>query len=412
MFNINLRRLFNRTQVIAAEAYKGASKMGKGKKLKTTEVTADFQKFEDFFFQDAHVFGIITCIADSMAESGISFTHQDKDLMLQSNELAAEYELNTLISELTIANMVFGNSFPVIDPDNSEFDFLEQLSPKSLSINNENGRHAGWKFAEGETNAALTREQVLHIPINRLSGATWGTSPLQPLTRILTLKENIEVNLNALVSRYLVPRYVYLLGRPGTSVPQEIIDAFAQSLADPAVAQDQVFENNLEIQTMGTQYKALHVGYIIDYVLASLYAGLAFPDSFHIAKGSTESTAKIQMEIFNTKRIGGLQRVYTNPVRHILKAILEKEGVKFDTLPEPEWGRLSQTSLEAKVETIMKLAGITNPAGEMVLKIPELRSFLTKELGIALNDTAAETPEIKMSLEPARPRQLIAAVRQ
>ncbi len=155
MFNINLRRLFNRTQVIAAEAYKGASKMGKGKKLKTTEVTADFQKFEDFFFQDAHVFGIITCIADSMAESGISFTHQDKDLMLQSNDLAAEYELNTLISELTIANMVFGNSFPVIDPNNSEFDFLEQLSPKSLSINNENGRHAGWKFQEGETNAAL-----------------------------------------------------------------------------------------------------------------------------------------------------------------------------------------------------------------------------------------------------------------
>ncbi len=35
-----------------------------------------------------------------------------------------------------------------------------------------------------------------------------------------------------------------------------------------------------------------------------LYAGLAFPDSFHIAKGSTESTAKIQIEIFNTKRIG------------------------------------------------------------------------------------------------------------
>ncbi|MFH0904947.1 MAG: hypothetical protein V1854_07180 [Methanobacteriota archaeon] len=48
----------------------------------------------------------------------------------------------------------------------------------------------------------------------------------------------------------------------------------------------------------------------------------------------------------------------------------------------------------------------------MVLRIPELRSFLTKELGIILNDTAAETPEIKMSLEPAKPRQLFAGVRQ
>lgn len=149
MFNINLRRLFNRSQIIAAEAYKGANKMGKGKKLKTAEVTAD---------------------VDSIAESGISFTHQDEDMMLQSNELAEEYGLYTLICELTTSNMVFGNSFLVIDPDNSEFDFREQLSPKSLSINNENGRHAGWKFSEGETKVNLTREQVLHITINRLSG--------------------------------------------------------------------------------------------------------------------------------------------------------------------------------------------------------------------------------------------------
>jgi hypothetical protein len=65
--------------------------------------------------------------------------------------------------------MVFGNSFPVIDPDNSEFNFSEQLSPISLSINNENGRHVGWKFSEGQTNTTLTREQVICIPINRLS---------------------------------------------------------------------------------------------------------------------------------------------------------------------------------------------------------------------------------------------------
>jgi hypothetical protein len=43
---MNPLRFFRRTQTIVAEAYKGPSKMAKGKKLKTTEVTADFQKFE------------------------------------------------------------------------------------------------------------------------------------------------------------------------------------------------------------------------------------------------------------------------------------------------------------------------------------------------------------------------------
>ncbi|MGB8216199.1 MAG: hypothetical protein WCE94_02765 [Candidatus Methanoperedens sp.] len=89
-------------------------------------------------------------------------------------------------------------------------------------------------------------------------------------------------------------------------MPQDVIDEFAKSHADPEAAQDQVFENNLEIMTMGTQYKALHVGYILDYIPQSVYSGLAFPDSFHVAGSSTETTAKIQADIFSKNRIGGL----------------------------------------------------------------------------------------------------------
>jgi hypothetical protein len=198
------------------------------------------------------------------------------------------------------------------------------------------------------------------------------------------LKGNVEVNLDHLVTRYLVPRYVYLLGRQGTSVPQEVIDEFAKSLADPGVAQDQVFENNLEIMTMGTQYKALHVGYILDYIHQSIYTGLAFPDSFHVAAGSTESTAKIQAEIFNNKRIGGLHKVYTNPVKEILAAIFDKEGIKYDKIPEPKWGQLTQASLDSKVDYLVRLAGISDHAGNRVLQIPDLRKFVMDELGIGL----------------------------
>jgi hypothetical protein len=386
MFSINPLRFFRRTQAVVVEAYRGASKMGKGKKLNSSEIVADFEKFENFFYQDAHVFGIITCIADSMSESGLSFVHSDKDTTDQANNMVSEYQMDILVSELTVANMVFGNSFVVLDPSESEFDFLEQLSPKYTSIqkNDSTGRHEGWKYLEGELDTTLTLDQVLHVPVNRLAGSTWGTSPLQPLTRILDLKGNVEVNLDHLVTRYLVPRYVYLLGRQGTNVPQEVIDEFAKSLADPGVAQDQVFENNLEIMTMGTQYKALHVGYILDYIHQSLYTGLAFPDSFHVAAGSTESTAKIQAEIFNNKRIGGLHKVYTNPVKEIIAAILDKEGIKYNKVPEPRWGQLSQASLDSKVEYLTKLAGISDAAGNRVLQIPELRKFVKDELGINL----------------------------
>jgi hypothetical protein len=396
MFSINPLRFFTRTKAVVAEAYRGASKMGKGKKLKSSDVTADFEKFENFFYQDSHVFGIVTCIADSISESGLSFIHSDRDTSEQANNMVSEYEMDTLVSELTVASMVFGNSFMVLDPAESDFDFLEQLSPRYITVqkNSETGRHEGWKYNEGDFDSTLSIEQTLHIPVNRLAGSTWGTSPLQPLTRILDLKGNIEVNLDHLVTRYLVPRYVYLLGRQGTSVPQEVIDDFAKSLADPEAAQDQVFENNLEIMTMGTQYKALHVGYILDYIHQSVYSGLAFPDSFHVAAGSTESTAKIQAEIFSKKRIGGLHKVYANPVKQILSAIFDKEGIKYDKIPEPKWGQLSQVSLESKVEYLSKLSGIVDGSGNRVIQIPELRKFVKNELGIEMDVHVDKSGEV------------------
>ncbi len=42
MFSINPIRFFRKTQAFVAEAYRGASKMGKEKKLKSSDVTADF----------------------------------------------------------------------------------------------------------------------------------------------------------------------------------------------------------------------------------------------------------------------------------------------------------------------------------------------------------------------------------
>lgn len=101
--------------------------MGKGKKLKSSNVTADFEKFENFFYQDSHVFGIITCIADSMSESGLSFIHPDRNISEQANNMVSEYEMDTLVSERTIANMVFGNSFTVLDPAESVTAYMEEL---------------------------------------------------------------------------------------------------------------------------------------------------------------------------------------------------------------------------------------------------------------------------------------------
>ncbi len=49
MFSINPLKFFRRTEAVVTEAYRGASKMGKGKKLKSSNVTADFEKFETDF---------------------------------------------------------------------------------------------------------------------------------------------------------------------------------------------------------------------------------------------------------------------------------------------------------------------------------------------------------------------------
>ncbi len=95
-----------------------------------------------------------------------------------------------------------------------------------------------------------------------------------------------------------------------------------------------------------------------------------------------ESTAKIQSEIFNRKRIGGLHKVYTEPVRQILAAIFDKEGIRYDTIPEPKWGQLSQASLESRVDYISKLANIVDSEGNRAIDVPGLQKLVKKELGI------------------------------
>jgi|GEM_PF-1184127 hypothetical protein len=366
--------------------YSGASKMGKGSALKGVEVKADFEKFESYFYTDSVIFGIVNTIADSMSEAGINFSHSEPDLALQANDVASSFDFDSHIAGLTRSNMVFGNSFSILE-ETEGYQFLDILNPKNISAQVKKNRHTGWENKSGEEKSEFSFEQLLHIPTNSLAGSTWGTSPLQPLTRILDLKENVEINLNKLVVRYLVPRYVYLLGKKGASVPQEIINEFAKSLADPAAAQDQVFENKLEILTQGTQYKALHVGYILDYAVKSIYAGLAFPDTFYFGKGSTEATAKIQIEIFNKKRIGGLQKTYYSPILRILEAAFRHEGIKTDTLPTPGWGPLSSASLEAKVEHIISLAKLSDSEDRRILSQAEIRKILKNELGFDLSDS-------------------------
>jgi hypothetical protein len=85
-----------------------------------------------------------------------------------------------------------------------------------------------------------------------------------------------------------------------------------------------------------------------------------------VAAGSTESTAKIQSEIFNKKRIG-VHKVYTDPVKQILAAIFYKGGIRYDTIPEPKWGQLSRANLESGVEYISKLAGIVDSEGNRAI---------------------------------------------
>lgn len=382
-----------RSYLAGESAYTGARKMGKGKQLKAGGADADYEKFESYFYKDATVHGIITTIADSMAEAGIRYTHKDKDLETQANDLSHDYDLDQMIHSLTVTSMVFGNSFVVLDSEHDDFSFLDKLNPRFVSLSEEEGRISGWKYDDSKTKAEFTLEHLLHAPYMPLAGSTWGTSPLQPLTRILELKANIEINANKQVVRYMVPRYVYLLGKKGASVPQEVIDDFAGSLAAPDVAQDQVFENNIEIQTMGTQYKALHVGYIYDFSMGNIFSGFAFPDTFHYAKGSTEATAKIQMEIFNKKRIGGLQKSLKAPMKSIMGAIFEKEGIKFDSPPVPVWGPLSSYSTEAKINQLISLAELTDDKGNRVLGFDEIRHILKTELGFdSLKGKAGEAP--------------------
>ncbi len=70
--------------------------------------------------------------------------------------------------------MVFGNSFTVFNPAESDFDFPEQLSLRFITVqkNTETGRNEGWKYKKEVFDSMLTIEQTLYILSNGLLGST------------------------------------------------------------------------------------------------------------------------------------------------------------------------------------------------------------------------------------------------
>lgn len=97
-----------------------------------------------YILYSTYYFSSFLCsILAIMSESGLPFVHSDKDTADQANNMVSEYKMDILVSKLAVANIVFGSFFVVLDLAESEFDFLEQLSPKYTSIQNSIGRHEG-----------------------------------------------------------------------------------------------------------------------------------------------------------------------------------------------------------------------------------------------------------------------------
>lgn len=78
-FSLNPLRFFRRTPSRRSRSLQRCKQDGKMKEVEIFHITADFETFEIFFYQDSHVFGIFTCIADSISESRLSFIHSDRE---------------------------------------------------------------------------------------------------------------------------------------------------------------------------------------------------------------------------------------------------------------------------------------------------------------------------------------------
>ena len=321
--------------------------------------TINYTKLENIYKTDQMLFQAVNIISNFAISKGYEFIIDENiKEQIEQREIISDFDskvnLPKLLTDVVRHLHIYGNAYLEIVFSKTEKDEVVDLvliDPKTIDFKktgsgeidlDDQGNIKGYVQKVGTKTVDLDPEQVIHFRINTIADSLTGTGIIEPVSKLIEAKRNIELGLAESVYRHGFPQFHVKLGDKEHQPETEQVEEESQKYKKINSKSEFVTPYYYEIKVLEAPSVKGGDSYL-KYFIDQIVAGTGVPKTILLGTGENSNRASSQTEQLNFfLYIGGIQS-------HVSSVIEKELFTKLLNIDE-NTVRIKFNSLQAKTD--------------------------------------------------------------
>jgi len=313
---------------------------------------------------------------DFVVSPGFFTDSKSKRAKRRVDEFMEKMNFDIFLRRVTKDMLLFGDSFVEIVGKSKSIKELKPLNPEFMRVmRDETGEVTGYfqdlRGAKKDKNHPWKPEQIAHFIYNQVGDKAYGTSIIEPLEKIISIKVNMENSMDTILKRKSNAPYHAKLGDTPGGFPatQTDIDSFTNDLQNLTGKTNWVTTDLCDIEAIGVKGKIIDIEPYTEHIDNQMVYGLQVPFVLLGRADIPEGMASVQLEAMD-RRAKSIQTLISNQIEEkIFKKITS--GSNLTNKVFLKWGEPSKVSENVELTTFTTMMG-SNYSPAMKAEIEQL----------------------------------------
>ena len=303
--------------------------------------TVNYTKLENIYKTDQMLFQAVNIISNFAISKGYDFIIDENiKEQIEQREIISDFDskvnLPKLLTDVVRHLHIYGNSYLEIVFSKTEKDKVVDLvliDPKTIEFKkigsgeidlDDQGKIKGYVQKVGTKTVDLDPDQVIHFRINTIADSLTGTGIIEPVSKLIEAKRNIELGLAESVYRHGFPQFHVKLGdkehQPETEQVEEESEKYKKINSKSEFVTPYYYDIKV-LEAPSLKGGESYLKYFIDQIVA----GTGVPKTILLGTGEDSNRASSithQQNFF--LYVGGIQMNISSTLEKVLFAKLLK----------------------------------------------------------------------------------------
>ena len=286
--------------------------------------TVNYTKLENIYKTDQMLFQAVNIISNFAISKGYDFIIDENiKEQIDQREIISDFDskvnLPKLLTDVVRHLHIYGNAYLEIVFSKTEKDKVVDLvliDPKTIEFKktgageidlDDQGKIKGYVQKVGTKTVDLDPDQVIHFRINTIADSLTGTGIIEPVTKLIEAKRNIELGLAESVYRHGFPQFHVKLGDKEHQPETDQVEEESEKYKKINSKSEFVTPYYYDIKVLEAPSLKGGEGYL-KYFIDQIVAGTGVPKTILLGTGEGSNRASSQTEQQNFfLYIGGIQ---------------------------------------------------------------------------------------------------------